>query len=300
VSRPTRKSIFKDVARRMRSEFEDARNNVPHRGEAGGEGEQIVRRFLNDHLPGRYEATNGFIIDDKEEISGHIDVIIYDKLNCPVYRTSERGMIIPNDNVAAVVEVKFSLSSSSLDSAFEKIKEVKVLKKRVCGKSKGLEMSHTYGVIFAFECNLKCETIFDHWHRTINADNPISKACDMIVILDRGVLSKCINLPGKGVSSVDMESEPPAPVGTRYGLSCFECGEDSLDMMLGLLVPHLRVFSPQLRYPFFKFGELGPVPIRWVGVHTSEREIFYPAYPDGSWPQFRFNYSIDGRCPEGL
>jgi hypothetical protein len=34
VNKPTRKTIFKDIAKKMRADFEDARNNVPHRGEA--------------------------------------------------------------------------------------------------------------------------------------------------------------------------------------------------------------------------------------------------------------------------
>jgi len=102
---------------------------VPHRGQAGGEGEAIVRHFLNDHLPGRYRATGGFIIDKRDGMSGHVDVIVYDALNCPVYRTSSEGMVVPNDNVAAVVEVKFQLTTTTLDEALDKIHEVKNLAK---------------------------------------------------------------------------------------------------------------------------------------------------------------------------
>ena len=60
MNHPTRESIFRDAAKTMRAAFEDARNNVPQRGEAGGEGEEIVRRFLSQHLPKRFAVTNGF------------------------------------------------------------------------------------------------------------------------------------------------------------------------------------------------------------------------------------------------
>ena len=125
MNQPTRESIFRDAAKTMRAMFEDARNNVPHRGEAGGEGEQIVQRFLTQHLPNRFSVTNGFVIDREDNISGYTDLIIYDAHNCPAYRTSERGMILPNDNVASVVEVKFQLTTTTLDDAINKLHELR-------------------------------------------------------------------------------------------------------------------------------------------------------------------------------
>ncbi|HEV2339221.1 MAG TPA: hypothetical protein VGT05_00455 [Patescibacteria group bacterium] len=41
------RSSFLDASRKLRADFEDARNNVPHRGSAGGEGE-AVKKFYDD------------------------------------------------------------------------------------------------------------------------------------------------------------------------------------------------------------------------------------------------------------
>jgi hypothetical protein len=51
-------------------------------------------------------ARAGFIIHHQDRISKQTDVVVYDALNCPVYRTSDYAGIFPADNVAAVVEVK--------------------------------------------------------------------------------------------------------------------------------------------------------------------------------------------------
>jgi hypothetical protein len=42
-------------------------------------------------LPKRFDAGSGLIIDPNDNMSKQIDAIIYDALNCPVYRASERG-----------------------------------------------------------------------------------------------------------------------------------------------------------------------------------------------------------------
>ncbi len=58
----------------------------PHYGERGTESEIILQKFLNEHLPKRFSADTGLIIDDNNKISSQIDVIIYDSLNSPVYQ----------------------------------------------------------------------------------------------------------------------------------------------------------------------------------------------------------------------
>lgn len=264
--RPTRDSIFRDAARRMRSEFEDARNNVPHRGEAGGEGEDIVRKFLNDHLPARFRATGGFIIDKADQISGHTDVIIYDAFNCPVYRTGERTMVIPNDNVASVVEVKFQLTTSLLDSALDKIHEAKNLTHtpHLEGHTPG-ELITAFGIIFAFECNLTFETVVQRWIAKLSEENPLNKSCSLIVILDKGIYFTGAQLPGRGAAPIDYQGDGAGfPVGTRIGIAFTEFRQGTLDAMVRLLLAHLTVFRHRVDHPGFNFQEQGPSRVEWI------------------------------------
>jgi predicted dinucleotide-binding enzyme len=80
-------------------------------------------------LPKRFDVGSGFIIDGFDTVSKQTDVIVYDALNCPVYRASEDAAIFPSDNVAAVVEVKSRLDQEQLTSAFENILATKQLAK---------------------------------------------------------------------------------------------------------------------------------------------------------------------------
>lgn len=277
-SNPTRETIFQDAARRMRAEFEDARRNVPHRGVAGGEGEAIVRNFLEKHLPGRYGVTSGFIIDRADRVSSHQDVIAYDALNCPVYRTSEQGMIIPNDNVAALFEVKFTLTTTLLEQAIDKIHEAKTLAKTrtPAERQDRPEQTDTYGVVFGFECNLNHDVVIDRWHGRLSPQNPLHRSCNMIVVLDRGIWTTVTQVPGLGVGPTLLDVVSlAAPVGTRLGITYLEYGDRTLDAMMRLLLAHLTFFRHRVDHPGFNFGEIGPSPIKWIGTYVDRGKLQY-------------------------
>jgi hypothetical protein len=88
-----------------------------------------VRDFLNHHLPQRFRATSGIIIDKANSLSPQTDVIIYDALTSPVYRYSEEMLMLPLDVVAAVIEVKSKLNKQDLEDGYKKIAACKRLKK---------------------------------------------------------------------------------------------------------------------------------------------------------------------------
>lgn len=64
----TRFEIFAQASKRLRAEFE-ALSIVPHNALKGQEAERIVRDFLNGHLPKRFAAGAGFIVDPKDNVS---------------------------------------------------------------------------------------------------------------------------------------------------------------------------------------------------------------------------------------
>src|SRR4051794_24163246 len=127
MNQPTIASLFAEAAKRLRTEFEFIRATNPHPGEKGGEAEAVLRRFLNDHLPHRFRATSGIVIDTENSLSKQTDVIVYDALSSPVYRASETTQIVPAQATAAVIEVKSSLSKEELTDAYAKIASVKSL-----------------------------------------------------------------------------------------------------------------------------------------------------------------------------
>src|SRR5437867_2123723 len=118
MSETSRQAIFTQASRRLRQDFQEL-STVPHNQLKGDQAADLVRRFLNAHLPKRFSAGSGFVIDDRDNISKQTDVLIYDALNCPVYRADETAGIYPSDNVAAVVEVKSVLDKGKLREAHE-------------------------------------------------------------------------------------------------------------------------------------------------------------------------------------
>lgn len=60
--------LLSDAAQLLRSEFEFIRKSNPHSAEKGSEVENILRTFLNQHMPQRYHAGSGFIIDNANDI----------------------------------------------------------------------------------------------------------------------------------------------------------------------------------------------------------------------------------------
>jgi len=265
-----------DASRKMRADFEDARNNLPHKGQAGGKGEEILRSFLNEHLPGRFKATDGFIIDNKNQISGHMDVIIYDVFNCPIYRTSKHGMIIPNDNVASVFEVKFVLTSSLLVSALNKINEAKNLHKTPLTQyHPPAEFITTYGVIFAFESQLNFEKVFTYLRGNLTESNPLHNSCSMIVVLDNGIFITCIELPDSTRAACNFQNVSICPVGTKVGFAYFELGAHALDFMLRHLLLHLTFFRHRVDHPGFELGPFKNAHTIWIGAYVEKDTIAY-------------------------
>jgi hypothetical protein len=112
-------SLFEQAALKLRSDFEYIRASNPHAGEKGQEVEAILRDFLNSHLPKRWRADAGVVIDFEDQLSRQSDVIVYDSISAPLYRAGDRMNILPAHNVAAVIEVKSTLNKRELKDAYE-------------------------------------------------------------------------------------------------------------------------------------------------------------------------------------
>jgi len=157
--------LFMQAARRLKSDFDYFRETNPHSATKGSEAEKVLREFLSNHLPQRFRAATGILIDTKNSLSKQTDVIIYDALSSSVYRFSEDAMILPVDTVGSVIEVKSRLTSDELLDGYEKIASAKALRKspssemdREATGSK-LKMASTLGVILAFTSDIRIETV---------------------------------------------------------------------------------------------------------------------------------------------
>src|SRR5712692_4130277 len=90
------KEILESAASHLRSEFEEIKQNNTHAGESGAEAELILKKFLKDHLPRRFDIESGYVIGPGGTLSRQTDLIIFDALDSPIYRRGPRVQIIPS------------------------------------------------------------------------------------------------------------------------------------------------------------------------------------------------------------
>lgn len=241
--------LFIEAGRTLRREFDDIKATNPHFGESGAEAEIILRDFLNNHLPKRFAAETGIVIDEKNQISMQSDILVYDADNSPVYRKGGRVMILPSDNVASVIEVKSRLNKKELGDAAKKIASVKGLKKSLVNDmDQPVTMSHllttqSLGIVFAYESSTSLETLSKNLAE-INSSYPSSQWIDMVVILDKGVIYYAVKTPfSTNLSSwggTDNGEFDIPPFYVEMGLS--QLGELSLNKFFGTLMTHLMFY----------------------------------------------------------
>jgi len=93
--------------------------------------EDLLRDFIRRYLDKRlYEVKRGVIYDNKGQNSRECDLIIYNKGKAPLFE-SENLVIVNQDDVKFVLEVKSTLDSKKLSDALNSLKEVKKLNKHI-------------------------------------------------------------------------------------------------------------------------------------------------------------------------
>jgi len=270
----SRKKLLEMASRKLRQDFDEIAASLPHAGVKGGEGEKLIRHFLNNHIPKRFAATSGFIIDRAENVSKQTDVIIYDALNCPVYRASEDASIIPNDNVAAVVEVKALLDKKRLEEAVNNIATAKRLVKSsgpplmaaphsadvsmVAPRSNEFSLSSTFGCVFAFKSAISLETLAQH----LRSFTPgLGQHVDLVVVLDAGTIALFVKPPDEqywGPSLFDGLGGSGTE-GALLGYAIQKRGVDTLDAFLRFLLIHLTYFRHVVAHPGMDFISSAPL-----------------------------------------
>jgi len=244
------------AAKLLRAEFEHIRTTNPHAGEGGKEVENIVKEFLNHHIPQRFRATAGFVIDKYSEMSGHEDVLIYDALSSPVYRYTEENQIISADGIASVVEVKSVLNKKELENGFEKISQVKKLYKSPISQmdqkatETNLTTTGTFGVVFGFSTDLNFATLAAHCAE-LNEQYDTYLRPDIIVVLDVGVINYTANIVGsKQIVDFATTSDEDFPIPPFFvHLSAREDGSYALNRFFVHLMSHLAFYPRRPSIP---------------------------------------------------
>lgn len=132
------KEVFHGVQKRMTADFENISSQVNHNLSKGQVRERlIVKEYLSRYVPGNIGIGSGEIIATNGEVSNQIDIVLYDKVNCPNLLLDNDYQIFPIEFVYGVVEVKSQLDSSALEDSFQKIRRVKKMTRTAFEKQKG-------------------------------------------------------------------------------------------------------------------------------------------------------------------
>jgi hypothetical protein len=266
MSELTVPQLFEAAGRQLKQDFERIRETNPHSGEKGSEIEDVLRNFLNAHLPQRFRATSGVLIDVAHSRSRQTDVIVYDALSSPIYRASERLQILPAHTTAAVVEVKASLNAASLADGYAKIHSCKSLKsepRRPVDRSATdtpIDSLGILGVIFGFSSDLTLVRLAEH-AAELNKQYDSDHWPDVIVVLDRGLIDYGVSPPGQGMpvnrlaprapASEDAFGSPPYFV----QLLVEEVGASTLNHFFLQLLAHLMFFPLRAGLPHWRKGK---------------------------------------------
>jgi hypothetical protein len=304
------KDLIRSAGKQLRHEFEEIRQNNPHAGESGAEAELILRKFLKERLPRRFDIESGLVVGTDGTVSNQTDLIIFDAMNSPIYRAGPRVHIIQRDNVAAVIEVKSKLNKEQLKDAARKIASVKKITASPITDVdqpvtfSNMIMTNTLGCVFAFDAYTSLTSLADNL-REINLEYDSRNWIDLVIVLDKGFIGYAIKMPFDeelpgwfGGACVDEFPLPPYYILlVHHGV-----GDLTLNHFFVRLISHLTFFRKRSSIDFSAI--LGPSPSQLTTIQGYQYNLSKNLVPAeeshyvGNFksPHIRFNiYSKKGR-----
>jgi hypothetical protein len=278
--------LLSSAARVLREDFRQL-GLIPQSASSGLSREELLRRFLNEHLPRRFAAASGFVVDGTGSVSRQTDIIVYDALNAPVYQNAFNSLIVGRDTVAAFIEVKSRLRSEHLRNAAEATSLIKSMVqqlrplKRVLLKEGSEEKllegdaPEPLSVLFAYESDLSLESICREWaemYSTVEFGTQLGA----VVVLDKGVVHLAAWHPGIGMPEHGLLPVLALPVLRQQGatpasrLIFPRIKGDDVEIHLGSATS----FPPGSRF-YMTFEALGERTLDWFFRALLQQLSFY-------------------------
>lgn len=129
MDRESNKRLYVEL---LRGNFEkilselDLVYRLTHNGEKGKEAEEILKNFMKNYLPKKYEVTTGFVHTDMG-ISNQSDILLYDANNYPPLYSGYANQIIHMGSLRAVIECTMRLNKKKIEEDNKKINNLKAL-----------------------------------------------------------------------------------------------------------------------------------------------------------------------------
>ncbi|QQS22735.1 hypothetical protein IPM19_03845 [bacterium] len=123
------KEIFAGLQDQMEARLTLNKKVLNHPVTKGDASELEWLDMLRHYLPRRYCVDKAFVIDNKGNISEQIDIVIFDRHYSPFILHQNGAIYIPAECVYAVIEVKPTISTATIEYAAKKAASVRRLQR---------------------------------------------------------------------------------------------------------------------------------------------------------------------------
>jgi hypothetical protein len=209
-----------------------------------------LNQILNRSLGWPFRASTGRAVDLQEQKTEAFGTLIY--------TTSDKDsraepVEITADTLACVVDISETLDMASFRAAYERIAQVKRLKKASAPETKGVpHTTITMGIIFAAQAAVPVETLAEELDR-LNRQTPSTQWPDMVVVQSKGTINYGVQFPGEKVLG---DFLPPGEGALTSGVPAMyiiivmkPTGEHTFNGMCAFIIAHLAIFSPGAALP---------------------------------------------------
>jgi hypothetical protein len=118
------RTLFLRISEQLIGEFRKTAD-ITHPGGKGALREDAFRDFLAKHLPSRFAVGQGEVISSENEASGQLDIVFYDRTNCPALLVNTSHSVFPVESVFGAISMKSHLDSKELAAAYDNIVHLK-------------------------------------------------------------------------------------------------------------------------------------------------------------------------------
>ncbi|WP_182058326.1 DUF6602 domain-containing protein [Pantoea sp. ME81] len=188
------RKIFESISLELTAKFLRT-VQVQHSGGKGANREDAFSEFLRDYLPNKYGVGRGEVISPENDISGELDIVIFDKDHCPLFLKSDSHSVYPRESVFGAISMKSHLDSEELKDAYKNIASLKKImadekfnKPSNSGIVTTLRPVVPVTAIFAYAANRSLEAIAKQVIELDKELDDIRLRPDFVVVLGLGIV----------------------------------------------------------------------------------------------------------------
>lgn len=188
------RKVFEAISLELTANFNKS-VQIKHSGGKGSNREDTFVEFLKDYLPGKYGVGRGEVITSENDVSGELDIVIYDKDHCPLFIKSDSHSIYPRESVFGAISMKSHLDSEELKDAYNNIVSLKkIMPEKGFSKSSNSGMISGFSpvvpvtAIFAYSANRSLEAIAKQVKELDKGLENLNLRPDFVVVLGLGIV----------------------------------------------------------------------------------------------------------------